>query len=204
MGLAGMTPVPAFLFSSVITKRSALDALLAAFAGVLASALLLGAAWWFYSGDLSGVPDDGRMPVAMLPAFLPSYQSIPMLSDYYALRVWLFACAGFFLGPLVAGAPWRPSIAAGVVACAFAAALIGVAWISLPPPGAPNELYEPSFNVAMRTEGMLWVIGLAFAGAAMSIAIGVLPRGRRRAFDSAALRYEETAHRSPEGSEEKQ
>src|ERR1700759_3907028 len=54
---------------------------------------LLSASW--YSVDLSGMPDEGPVPTALIPWFLYNYPTGGSVwSDPVKLRTWLAACGG--------------------------------------------------------------------------------------------------------------
>jgi hypothetical protein len=143
-------------------------ALIAMDAGALASTALFAAAGRGYDSLLSGVPDDTRMPVAMLPAFLWLDETVVDLSSNdQDLMLWLVSCAVWLVGPFLATAISRDLRAALITGCAFAMLAIAAAWCSLPPPGLPQPEFVPTYNVHMRWVGMIWVTALAFFGVAL-------------------------------------
>lgn len=129
----------------------------------LAHGLLLLPAAWLYWSDLAGVPDDGPMPVPMLPAFLFGYRSGDLGVSSWPVT-WLLACAAYLVPPALISLRSPRGARDGAM---FASALLALAWLQLPAPGAAHADFVPSFNSDSRLTGLLWLFGLTCVGCAL-------------------------------------
>jgi hypothetical protein len=124
-------------------------------AAVGAFLFLLGVSAVLCATDLSGIPDDGPVPVPMLPAFLFHQQSDAVRS------CWLLACLAWLVPPLfTALRGWRD----GLLTCVVL--LLG-AFLVLPKPDVVHEDYVPSYTVGSMVEGLLWLAALTASGAGL-------------------------------------
>lgn len=141
--------------------------------GLVVHGLLLVSAAWLYWFDLSGVPDDGQVPVPMLPAFLFSYSSGPGSSvwTWPMLPTWLLSCLAYVVAPAVVGVLSKRGARD---ASMFASALLLLAWLVLPAPGVAHTDSVPSFNASSRLVGMVWLVVLTTVGCGL----GALIRAR--------------------------
>lgn len=136
--------------------------------GTVVHGLLLVPAALLYWFDLSGVPDDGQVPVPMLPAFLFSYSSGPDLNvwTWPMLPTWVLACLAYVVPPAVVSVVRSPQ-SAGM----FGSVLLLLAWVVLPAPGIAHTDFVPSFNAASRFSGLMWLVSLTTLGCALGLLI---------------------------------
>jgi hypothetical protein len=131
--------------------------------------LSLSSSW--YSVDLSGIPDEGRLPAQFLPSFLFGYRSGGGIgSDPMKLTVWLTSCLAYLLPPAIAAGATRDR-RTGVAAALVILGIAGwaVASIPAPPPASEGITY---FTVEGVRQARVWLVTLIAIGAIA----GRLPR----------------------------
>lgn len=125
---------------------------------VFAICRFVAASW--YAVDLSGIPDEGPVPVSLLPWFLYSYDSGGgLLSDEMRVRTWLVSCAGYLIPPFLAAfGAHRTSVRLGAII------VVGglIAWAIVCVPSLSGQAtYDTATNVRY---GRLWILALAVLG----------------------------------------
>jgi hypothetical protein len=123
----------------------------------------LAASW--YAVDLSGIPDEGQVPVSLLPWFLYSYDSGGgPFSDAMRARTWLVSCAGYFIPPFLAAFAARRT---STRLCAMI--LLGgfIVWSTVAIPAPPG--HAAYYTATTVTYGRLWIMALALLGAGLGI-----------------------------------
>jgi len=126
---------------------------------------MLAAASFSYDGELSGVPDDMRMPVTTLPSFLwsarPSHFFLP----------WLCACLAFVVPPAVATAAGKTRRTSLLLAALSVFGLVLGARLSLPPFPSGGEDFVPSLTPQTAMHALGWQLALASAGALLGLLV---------------------------------
>jgi hypothetical protein len=142
------------------------------------------ACWFFaaswYSVDLSGLPDEGQVPAALLPWFLYSYQSVGSVwTDAVRTRTWLVSCAGYAIPAVIAAyAPGRARTRACAVLVVASLMLWATMTIPLPSSAAEHrEFYTASTVLSARA----WILALGIAGSIVGLVAGSARRRSRSA-----------------------
>lgn len=123
----------------------------------------LTASW--YAVDLSGIPDEGQVPVSLLPWFLYSYDSGGgLFSDAMRARTWLVSCAGYFVPSFFAAFAARSTstrVCAVILLCGL------IVWSIAAIPSPPVQAAYYTAKTVMY--GRFWITGLALSGAALGL-----------------------------------
>ncbi len=139
-------------------------------AAVLSFVTLLGAARWLYDVNLSGVPDDLRMPVTLLPSFLFSYRSgetsLSTSSAFWA--PWAFSSLAYLVPPALLAASLPHPKGALFGWTALGVVVIG-SWLSLPELPAPQTDFVPSLDEAAVWQGVEWHLMLGILGSSLGL-----------------------------------
>jgi hypothetical protein len=128
----------------------------------------LSAAW--YRGDLSGMPDEGQVPIGVLPWFLHAYQlGGDVWSDPVRMRTWIVAGAGYVL-PGAIGMIASRRLAMAVCTSLVVFGLSAWAALSIPTP-PPHSEYVGYFTESSVRSARLWIAALTVVGTVLGLGV---------------------------------